>query len=271
MVLAAQPAWLDQSYRDSLYLEGGFLTGYSSVYVKPSQDANDLRRASRQFARLDLSESIALQVITSLEQDARGGAGRANTHFDPKSLTTNSLNSFGLVTEDYFDEETRMVYAFCYVSRKPLIIGYYKLLRRALTRARQHLTASTDMEPDQAYDLLQSGMYQVQLARGYSEMLGNLNVTDALILHIRDINALSIQYQERLKELQSKTDDNLDLALRFLVDLLYRESQVEDRPVYLVPPTYKNTGLATELTYYFHDRFKHRMGEQFEVVDEPEA
>jgi hypothetical protein len=258
----AQPEWLDPVNRQKSFPDKEYLVGFTSLFVADGKDPNQLTKEARQLARLDLAESISLSILSQTKLSISNQPEGSFTNFDKKSITTTQLEAYGLKTEDYYDQQSTVVYSFCYVPKKTLIKGYYKLLSRAVNQAKTGLNYEELTDPELIYDQLMKGLYLLQVAKGYTEMLRNLDVENELVLQSREQIALGVTYQEELKALKNDAQSNLGLALRFLVDQLTLESSIVGMELNVIPITYKNTGLATEFSSYFHDRLKQHLAEK---------
>ena len=253
--LHAQPSWIDPIERAQDYPESEYLLGFSSVYIATENEINQRKTECRQFARIDLIESLSISISITSSLSVENSSNQSVENFSLDAVTSSQLSAMGLITEDYFDPLSQTVYAIAYVKRKDLIKTYYKKMSHLIFQIRSIVQAESYYSNEIAYDSFMKASFMLSQSFEYAEVLENLGISDDLVLMRKERARYKVQLEEKINELKKKSSIDLDLGIRLLVDQLIHQVSAQDE-VFVSSITYKNKGYSTEFSSFFDDAFR---------------
>lgn len=182
--LAAQaPIWCNDEYRDTNYPSSTYYAGFATYIKQRNETKESATTKAQELAYKELAQQITVNISSSSQNIIR--ANNANGNYDEQeifqqvsSIATNA-NVTNTKTNDYFDTNTSIAYAFVYVKKADLINSYTKSLDMLVIQMRNHLeTANTLLaqnEKSAAQKECESVFALIPQAANHMEMLTIIN------------------------------------------------------------------------------------------------
>lgn len=266
--LTAQPVWLDAAQRELKYPAEDYLIGFSSLYLQPGDEPNEKVRECRRFARIDLTESLALTVNIQTTLSLSQTDEKYTESFDVNSVTSSALEAVGMKTEDYLDVDQQVVYSFAYLNRRSLVKAYYKKLSRTVTEVKAIVERDDHPSNELAYESYMQGLYLLNQSSSYTHMLMNLDISNEAVLMMKQQSAYLVILREKVNGLKKAAGSDLDLGIRLMIDQLV-QSLGQDEELFISPLTFKNKGITTEFSSYFDQSFRRHVLAKVKVTSKP--
>ena len=266
--LFSQPSWIDPQSRNLQYNADEYMVGFSSVYVQQGDDINQSVQNCRQYARIDLSESISLSVNISSTLSINSSSNNHEEQFDFNAITSSSLETLGMVTEDYFDEANQVAYAIAYLKKRDLVKAYYKKLSKELSKVKTIVNSDGFGSNEITYEQYMEGLYLLGQTAAYSDMLMNLDISNEQVLMLKEQSAYNVILHDKINTLKKQSSYDIDLAIRLMIDQLLLQFKPEDE-LFVSPITFKNKGITTEFSSYFDDSFRKHLIAKVKISTRP--
>jgi hypothetical protein len=123
------PRWVNASQREALYPATVYITGFAEGNARNGETLENAKKRLMKEAQGLLSESVRVQVES--KTSSRNVSTRVNqteqisADFEANVKTASKAEIVGAKTENYFDKDENIIYAFAYVNKYELA-GYYK-------------------------------------------------------------------------------------------------------------------------------------------------
>lgn len=182
--LSAQtPIWCNDEYRDTNYPSNTYYTGYATYIKQRHETKESATTKAQELAYKELAQQITVNISSSSQNII--SANSINGNYDEQeifqqvsSIATNA-NVTNTKTNDYFDPNTSIAYAFVYVEKDDLINSYTKSLDMLVIQMRNHLetanTLITQNEKSVAQKECESVFRLIPQAANHMEMLAIIN------------------------------------------------------------------------------------------------
>ena len=121
------PDWLDEDFRRMKFPANVYLTGFVYRVVEKGITAETEQAKLDAQAELVKQVRLMLRSKTQSQSIAQSIDGKYSEResFESRASTEANAEIIGMKTETYFDQKSKLVYAFAYANRYELI-GYYK-------------------------------------------------------------------------------------------------------------------------------------------------
>ncbi len=268
----AQPRWIEYEYRQSNYPEYSHFIGFSSRYFEEGEDLNKVSDEVKNLARTDLSESIFVSLTGQSTLGINTTDGMTSTSFEKSSVTKSSLEAVGLKTETHLDKGQKIAYGFSYVRKKSLAAGYYKRLSAIMKDIKSTLEKSLEIENTEIrYKELTGILQDLHEVTGMQDMLIFLGVTNDAVLMSGDWKNYRYIVKEEFEKIRSDENQSLSQLVNFLLDDMTHELGNTSASFSIRPISYKNSGIPTEFSDYFHQILGRSSSTRFKVLESSDA
>jgi len=121
------PDWLDENFRNMRFPANVYLTGFAYRIVEKS--ITDETQQAKLDAQADLVKQVRLMLKSNTQSynlaQSINGEYEELERYENLTSAEASAEIVGMKTETYFDQKSKLVYAFAYANKDELI-GYYK-------------------------------------------------------------------------------------------------------------------------------------------------
>jgi len=256
---AQSPSWLDPNKRKIIYPYSKFFTGFGTAYLNKGVSRDENRKAAESDAKQDLIESIrvtvksiAIHKLSEQNKEIRESYRQAVSSFSKIKLP-------GIKDETHFDNKKKITYAFAWVSKHKLAEYYQDQLNLNTSRIdRKLLVAKQLFVNSQKQKALEAYQSCFPILRQMEEAL-----TMLVTIGIDPEGKLPGSYEMEINENISKISQNTNLTLDEMCQLLAGSIKAQlgenENTLRLVPFTYQDTRMASELSARFGTLFEAKL------------
>jgi hypothetical protein len=255
------PDWLNSLTREQSYPAKDFYTGFVTQTYQKGEIPEEFSDRLMSAARAALSESIYVSVKGKSSSNPSNDS--SEDRYQKSTVTSSSLEDFGMKTEGFVDKEKQIIYAFAFVKKKSLISSYYRLLSSEIERIDIALEGIKEVDDrTEAYKRYNAELTALSTAKSYQTMLKYLNVSSDVVLKTEKWKQLYDMTLDGLDKLRNNEDIGIKEASYFLVDKLKEEMGDDLGTIHMGLITYKSTDIATEFSDYFGLLFRQALEEK---------
>jgi len=253
------PSWLDFDQRKASYPDVEYFTGFGMAKLTKGESHEDNLKAAESYAQQELIESIQVTVqsvavheLSEQNREIRESYRQAVASFSKVSLP-------GIEDETWYDKKKKTAYAFAWVNKIELA-DYYQdqlnlnaaQLETKLQEAKQLFTSSQKQKALEAYQAC------FPILRHMEEAIAML-----ITIGIDPGGKLPGAYETEISASISKISQNTNLTLDEICQLLAGSIQTQlgknEHTMRLVPFTYQDTRMASELSARFGTLFESKL------------
>ena len=128
IVVAQEPAWVNDNQRQELYPESEFLVGFVSGNSSQDEDPGELKANYEVFAREQVVQHIIVTIETTNALYTSEVDGESNEQYLSKTVSISKAEINGLKSASYYDKKKRKVYGLAYVNKQELVYYYTQLV-----------------------------------------------------------------------------------------------------------------------------------------------
>ena len=259
------PDWLDHNHRKNNYPKDEFYQGFVSRSFASDENRLQVENEVVSQSRIRLSESIRVFISSKSTSTLSNVNSVADEKFQQKSVTRTELDASGLETLTYFDERKKVAYAFSFIKKRKLQSSYYKQLKDRMLSIRERINNYSEKKPP--YAVLIELLDELDQVKAIQNTLSSTGMNNSIVLMTTQWNKRRDWVNELLSEMKEKESIDLEEAAVFIRDGLVADITSRSlADVKVNRMTYKNTGIATELSVLFSDYFDDVVSERFSVV-----
>ena len=259
------PDWLNATFRERNYPRDDFYVGFVSRSFAQDENRLQVENEVVSQSRVRLAESIRVYISSKSTSTLSNNNTESEDRFEQQSITRTELSASGLETLTYFDDRKQIVYAFSYIKKRKLQSSYYRQLREEMSAIRARIDQYHERKP--SYAVLVELQDDLDRAKSIQNTLSFIGINNSAVLMINQWNQRKDWVTSLLEEMKEQESIGLEQAAVFIRDGLV--SDINRRSLADIKVnrmTYKNTGIATELSIIFGDYFEEAMSEKFSVV-----
>lgn len=260
------PQWLDHKFRQTNYPSDQFYQGFVSRSFSSKEDRLQVENEIVSQSRIRLAESFHV-TITSLSTSTLSNVNSESVErFEQQSVTRTDLKASGLETLTFFDERKKVAYAFSYIKKRRLQSIYLRNLRDQMISIQDRIRGYADSSPP--YNVLNELVDDLEKVKVLQNTLAFTGIS-AAVLRYEQWNKFKDWASEHLDKLREAESIGLEQAAIFIRDGLLNDINIRAiSDVKINRMTYKNTGIASELSVLFAEYFEDVMAQKFNIVSE---
>ncbi len=267
-----QPDWINYDSRKLMYPESDWFMGFSSRYYKESEDMNEVLKEVKHLSRMELSESVFVSVSSQSTLVIDSENGSTETEFEKTSMTKSSLEAFGMKSETYLDEAKKVAYGFSFVKKRTLAAGYFKQFSRVMSNLKVLMKEiESIVDNEKKYNSLAKAMQMLHDAESYEDILIFLGIRTDDVLMKNERKFYSSVIREKFEEIRTSDNQTIGQRIQYLLDDMANETKNMDFSFAVTPIAYKNTGIPSEFSDYFHQIVQGKASARFKVSESPNA
>lgn len=264
-VLDSAPEWLKHSHRENNYPKNEYYQGFVSRSYTPEENRLEVENEVVSQSRIRMAESIRVYISSKSTATLSNINSESEERFEQQSITRTELDASGLETLTYFDERKKIAYAFSFIRKRKLQSSYYKQLKERMIAIRGRIDNYRHKKP--SYTVLIELLDDLDQVKSIQNTLLSTGMNNSTVLMINQWNQRKDWVNDLLDEMKETESIGLEKAVIFirdgLVDDITSRSLTDLR---INRMTYKNTGIASELSVVFGDYFEDAMAKRFSVV-----
>lgn len=258
------PDWTDFTKRHLYYPHDQYFTGLISRFHSSDNDSEFDEESLTKSSQRALAESIYLKMISNTENVLLNENGDSKELFSQKVITQASLETSGVKSEVYYDNERQMVHAFSYIRKSTVRDAYlrkYNNLNGEITVKKKYVEENIkDLKASLQYVRLLESLKSVRdfvlqsgLETTMKPLNGTLQLEEELLAATARIDKLESQYYGSIKK-----------AVVDLVQVLIHkmDKSIEIKETVLRHVSYKNSTIATEFSDLVHTYLKSTLSAQ---------
>jgi len=259
------PEWLDYGYRDTKYPKDEFYQGFVSRSFSADENRLEVENEVASQSRIRLAESIRVFISSSSTSTLSNINSESIESFEQQTVTRTELNATGLETLTYFDERKKIVYAYSFIKKRKLQSSYYRKLKEGMTAIRARIAQYQEKKPP--YSVLIEILHDLNEVKSIQNTLSYTGINNSVVLMTNQWNQRKDWVNALLNEMREQGPMGLEQAVIFLRDGLVADIATRSLAgVKINRMTFKNTGIASELSVVFGDYFEDAMTQKFSVV-----
>lgn len=260
------PEWLNYNLRETTYPKDKFYQGFVSRSFAEEENRLEIENEVISQSRIRLSESIRVSITSQSTSTLSNLNSESEERFEQQSVTKTKLEASGLETLTFFDDRKKIVYAFSFLKKRKFQSLYLRQFKEQMLSIESRINSNQSKTP--SYGLLSELNTDLEIAKGLQNMLSYTGIS-AAVLWTREWNQYKDWVNERLDQIKEVQSIGLEEAAIYIRDGLISDIDLENvGSVKINRMTYKNTGLASELSVLFEDYFIDAMADKFTVVNE---
>ena len=259
---AQSPAWLDFSQRKLAYPDAEYFTGFGIAKVNKNETMEEKLKTAESYARQGLSESVKVTVQSTAVHQVEEKDRKIADDYKQSVASFSNVSLSGLKTETWFDKKSKTAYAFTWVNKQELA---------DICKNQMNLhTSQLESKLKEANQLFSSGQKQkaldiyntcFPLVRQMEEDLVML-VTIGKSLGGKLPGDYESQISSAISGIQQNTNLNLDELCQLLAGRLNAQLGKFTQTIRMVPFTYQDSKMASELSARFLNIFEQKLTDQ---------
>ena len=144
-----KPDWLDTAFRETTFPANVYYTGFAYGNAPQGKSLQEAMQQIKTDAQADLSKKISLKISsqsqTNIAAVSTNGQYNESENFFNQATTKSATEVVGLKTESYYDQATKIIYAFASVKRDDLSEFYKKQINVGLNKAETTIGVSKQL------------------------------------------------------------------------------------------------------------------------------
>lgn len=257
-----KPSWFDFDKRKVSYPDAEYFTGFGMAKLTKGELQEDNLKAAESYAQQELIESIQVTVqsaavheLSEQNQEIRESYKQAVSSFSKVSLP-------GIEDETWYDKKKKTAYAFAWISKQELA-GYYQdqlnmnatQMDAKLQKAKQLFASNQKQKALEAYQAC------FPILRQMEEALAML-ITIGLDPGGKLPGAYENDIIASISNITQNTNLTLDEMCQLLAGSLKTQLGTNEHTIRLVPFTYQDTRMASELSARFGTLFNSKLASE---------
>ena len=250
-----RPAWINHGHRKINFPNDQFYTGFTTQYFDSKvDDPNKVQLQLSDRSRTQLAESI----LISIQSNSISHLSKLNSttveKYNKQILTSTNLEITNLKTETFIDYKNKFAYGFSYVEKDVLLRAYMRTVDTELIMIEDGLKSVQKDDVDiEIIDRLEDQLKHITTKLNVLTSVDSDQLSQFRLRH----NVLSNRLLSCKKKIILKTQTLEEFASSISLEL---NKYKYPHPIKLNLLTYKNTGIASELSHYFHHILKGAIG-----------
>lgn len=244
--------WINYNTRVSKYPENIYFSGFTSQYIKKTDDLNAVKDNLILSAKSTLSESIKVNIESNITNKITNINTITTEDFKKISRSYSSIEIAGIQTEFYLKKKKKEAYAFAFV-KKSKVKKYYRdqiaitldLIQSKVSQADKYIESEDKVK---ALPLLQDARVLVRKLEGAQTILIICGESDEGILSYKkglELNALIVQNINWIHS--TSRNFNLNELAYYLSSQLYlKEKKIEKIQIENI--FYQDTDMSSQLS-----------------------
>ena len=257
-----KPSWFDFDKRKVSYPDAEYFTGFGMARLTKGESLEDNLKAAESYAQQELIESIQVTVqsiavheLSEQNQEIRESYKQAVSSFSKVSLP-------GIEDETWYDKKKKTAYAFAWINKQELA-GYYQdqlnmnatKLDAKLQKAKQLFASNQKQKALEAYQACFPILRQMEEALAMLITIGLDPGGKLPGVYENDITA-------SISNITQNTNLTLDEMCQLLAGSLKTQLGANEHTIRLVPFTYQDTRMASELSARFVTLFGSKLASE---------
>ncbi len=264
------PEWLNHESRERSYPKEEFYQGFVSRSFSADENRLEVENEVVSQSRIRLAESIRVFISSKSTAILSNVNSESEERFEQQSITRTELNASGLETLTYFDDRKKIAYAFSFIKKRKLQSSYYRQLKDQMSAIRARIENYREERPP--YSVLIELRDDLDQAKSIQNTLSFTGMNNSAVLMTNQWNQRKDWVNGLLAEMKETESIGLEQAATFIRDGLVDDIMTRSLgDVIINRMTYKNTGIASELSVVFGDYFEDAMSQKFSVVSDDNA
>ncbi len=257
-----EPSWLDSKQRSAAYPKEEYYQGFVTRNYFEHENLAEVENEVLTRARVRLSESIYVSITSKASNTISNTNTNTLERFEKKSVTKTQLTASGLGSETYFNERKKIVFGFVYIKKRKLLSNYRKEYEYLLESIGKRLNAN---DKPSLSDLVAIET-DLDQAESLQNMIRFLGISFDFVLKQDELLQYRKKSAQLTDELRNSETMSLKDAAEVIVDgLMSRLDLSEIASMKIDKTTFKDTGIATELSVYMNNYLSEFVSEKVKV------
>ncbi len=260
--VAQSPSWLDFTQRKLAYPDAQYFTGFGTVKVNKGESVDEKLKTAESYARQGLSESVKVTVQSMVVHQVEEKDRKIADDYKQSVTSFSNVNLSGLKNETWFDKKSKTAYAFAWVNKEDLAEVYQKLLNLH--------TSQLDSKLREANQLFAIGQKQkaLEIYNTCFPLVRQMEEDLVMLVTIGKSPGGNLpgdyesQISTAISGIQQNTNLNLDELCQLLAGRLSEQLGKFTPTIRLIPFTYQDSKMASELSARFLTLFEQKLTDQ---------
>jgi hypothetical protein len=260
--VAQSPSWIDFSNRKLAFPDAAYFTGFGTASVNKGEAIDEKLKVAESYAKQGLSESIIVTVQSNVVHQTIEENQKIAEEYTQSVVSFSNVNLSGLKTETWFDKKSKIAYAFAWVNKHELAGSYQNLFNLHTNQLENKVNEANHLLSNgQKIKALDTYFTCYPLVRQMEEDLVML-VTIGENIEGKLPGDYESQIGDAIAGIQQNTILNLDELCQLLAGTLKKQLGDNAQTIRLVPFTYQDSKMASELSARLISLFELKLTDQ---------